>query len=247
MCTVSIIRLGDDLIRLACNRDEQLSRPLALPPRIVRINGQLAVMPIDPTGGGTWIAANEAGVMMALLNRNSIDVQQAPAGLMSRGRIIPILIGCSSAEEAIASASKLDARAYGPFRMALIDRYDRAQVISDGFEVRVMKLNPTANAVLFTSSGLGDDLVEGPRRALFDVMMRDQGMNSDTQDRYHRHRWPEREHLSLCMRRSDAKTVSHSIIELGPEQVDFRYHAAAPDEPGLDYRTTIPLLSSVQS
>jgi hypothetical protein len=253
MCTVSIIRLGDDLLRLACNRDEQRSRPMALPPRITRINARLTVMPIDPTGGGTWIAANDAGVVMALLNRNlplagRNGQRHWPArGLLSRGQIIPSLIGCSSVDDAIASALGLDARRYGPFTMVLVDRDTRAQVISDGFQTRVANLCSQDVAALFTSSGLGDHLVEAPRLALFEEMLRDSGMSATTQDRYHRHHWPNRENLSVCMRRPDARTVSHTIVELGPDRIDFRYHAAAPDEPASNLRTTFPLIQSTLS
>ncbi len=253
MCTVSIIRLGDDLIRLACNRDEQNSRPTALPPQIVRIDGHFAVMPIDPTGGGTWIAANDAGVVMALLNRNAPlsglreQQRQLTQKLMSRGRIIPLLIGCSSVESALAAASDLDAGRYGPFTLVIFDREARAQVISDGLEINVTYLDSHGKAALFTSSGLGDCLVESRRRALFGEMLKSRGISAATQDRYHRHHWPDHEALSVCMRRPDAKTVSHTIVELGPEQIDFRYHAAAPDEPGSNYRTTVSLLQSVTS
>ena len=253
MCTVSIIRLGDDLLRLACNRDEQHSRPMALPPRITRINARLTVMPIDPTGGGTWIAANDAGVVMALLNRNPPrarwDEQRRPIarGLLSRGRIIPSLIDCSSVGHAIASASDLNARQYGPFTLVLVDRDTRAQVISDGFRTRVTNLPPQDQAILFTSSGLGDHLVEAPRLALFEEMLRNGGISAATQDCYHRHHWPNRQHLSVCMRRPDARTVSHAIIELGPDQIDFRYHAAAPDEPASILRTTFPFIQSTLS
>lgn len=253
MCTVSIIRLGDDLIRLACNRDEQLSRPMALPPQVARINGHLTVMPIDPTGGGTWIAGNDAGVVMALLNRNppcagGHEQRHPPAPeLLSRGQIIPSLIGCSSVDDAIASASNLNARQYGPFTMVLVDREMRAQVISDGFETRVTNLPSQDRATLFTSSGLGDHLVESPRRALFEEMLDNCGISAATQDRYHRHHWSDREHLSVCMRRPEAKTVSHAIIELGHDQIDFHYHAAAPDEPARNHRCKFPLVLSVPS
>jgi hypothetical protein len=246
MCTVSIIRLGDDLLRLACNRDERHSRPMALPPRIAQIHGRLTVMPIDPMGGGTWIAANDAGMVMVLLNRNPPRARSA-RGMLSRGQIIPSLIGCSSMNHAIASASDLDARQYGPFTLVLVDRDTRAQVISDGFHTRVTNLPPQETAILFTSSGLGDHRVEAPRLALFEDMLRNCGISAATQDSYHRHHWPDRQHLSVCMRRLDAKTVSHTIVDLGPDQIDFRYHPAAPDEPASSFRTTFPLIEATLS
>src|SRR5690349_16175849 len=82
MCTVSIIFTGDR-IRLACNRDEQVSRPMACPPEVRTFGSNVAAMPIDPQSDGTWIGVNDAGVMMALLNRTCMPGQVTTAGAIS--------------------------------------------------------------------------------------------------------------------------------------------------------------------
>ena len=60
MCTVSWFHteLGYELF---FNRDEQKSRPTALEPRRFKQNNIESLMPIDPLGGGSWIATNNRG------------------------------------------------------------------------------------------------------------------------------------------------------------------------------------------
>ena len=239
MCTVSIIRTGSELIRLACNRDEQISRLPALAPQVARFGRHRAVMPIDPVGGGTWIAANDAGVAMVLLNRNSPGIPGS-AGAVSRGRIIPSLIRCGSAQEAISAASALKATLYGPFHLLIIDPMSIGRILSDGNRLQTTHEPLSDRPTFFTSSGLGDHLVDGPRRALFNEMFASRS-NEIIQDAFHAHSWPNRPHLSVCMRRPDARTVSYSTISIQPGRIDFHYHPAAPDEAAEDHLTTLTL------
>jgi hypothetical protein len=70
MCTLTIFPLGNGHHRLAFNRDEARSRSAATPPRWGCYGDREALLPIDPAGRGTWIAVNDAGLAMALLNVN---------------------------------------------------------------------------------------------------------------------------------------------------------------------------------
>ena len=65
MCTVTLLPLGDHL-RVMTNRDELHTRPSAHPPFITRAGAALALMPVDPQGGGTWIAGTSAGLVFAI-------------------------------------------------------------------------------------------------------------------------------------------------------------------------------------
>ncbi|MBL8880657.1 MAG: NRDE family protein [Phycisphaerales bacterium] len=272
MCTVTIIRVSpvsasdSPWLRIACNRDELRTRPLAFPPETRRFGAYHALMPIDPGSGGTWIAANDAGLTLALLNVNphirsnsredaaqfghaavhcgkalderSAPLPGAPAAAWtrrrhsrSRGEIIPMLLACADAENAAARALEFSATDFPPFRLVMADERTVAAIYSDGLTLRADPLvaHRADRAVMFTSSGLGDALVEPPRRALFDEMFSGKGDLSRTQDEFHRHVWADRPHLSVCMRRDDARTVSHTLVEVHPHWILMRYHADAPD------------------
>jgi hypothetical protein len=223
MCTVSVLRLPGDVTRVAVNRDELVTRAAALPPVVRRFGDRRAVMPVDPVSDGTWVAATDAGLVIALLNYNPPGRGNVAAP-GSRGVIIPMLLGQASARAAAAVAMSLSPESFGPFRLVVLDRETLAQVTSDGSELGLRLLDVRREAVVFTSSGLGDHLVEGPRTELFRRMM-DRGASADVQDEFHRHQWVDRPHLSVRMRRADARTVSTTVVEAGPDGIRMSYRA----------------------
>lgn len=234
MCTVTIVPLnrhaGGVGLRLACNRDESRKRPAARPPVVRRCGRHDAVMPVDPVSDGTWIAANDAGLLATLLNVNPMARPGPDSDFKkSRGLLIPRLMEFATPAEAAAVAAQIDARQFPPFRLLLIGGDEIAEFISNGEMLRRHSAPIGSRPHLYTSSGLGDALVEGPRRALFDAMFSGHADWEAAQQAFHRHAWPERRHLSVCMERADARTVSHTLVELDPERIALTYTPDAPD------------------
>lgn len=209
MCTVSVIPLANGF-RLACNRDESRLRAIALPPAIVHHEGVRAVMPRDPDAGGTWIAVTEARLAFTILNLNSEGESPSASGDRSRGEIIPRLILCRTADEVPELLKSMTVSTFRPFRLVVADRDTVLELRSDSAPVRHRLSAP----LMFTSSGLGDHLVEAPRRALFQQVMRKDGDPVANQDRFHMHRWRSHPHLSVLMERADARTVSRTVVEV---------------------------------
>jgi len=77
--------------------------------------------------------------------------------------------------------------------------------------------------VMFTSSSLGDRVVEGPRRALFASLVDHSGAPLIGQARFHRHCWPDRREISVLMTRSDAATVSRTTLDVSEHAIAIRY------------------------
>lgn len=272
MCTVTIVPLGvrgspgasaaatTGRARIACNRDEQRTRPAGLPPIVRTIGGRRVACPIDPESGGTWIGVNDAGLVFALLNANPrIRGDAALCGVVasagggafvndaaalggdgehaavtassrSRGEVIPALGACGELDEVVRAARALDARAMRPFRLVVTDGRRVASLRGADGRVSTDEVFALTAPCLFTSSGLGDALVEGPRRALFVEHFGDAADGPAAQERFHRHRWPDRPHLSVCMSRPDARTVSYTVISLD-DDATMDYYPAAPDTP----------------
>ena len=222
MCTVSIVPWADGL-RLVANRDEQRSRAAALPPRVVERDGVRAVMPIDGASGGTWVAVNELDVAFALLNLNPAG--PFTAGARSRGEIVAALTALGSLDDVAAAMIGLDPARYSPFRLICAAG---GQALEIAPHASLSRRHALDSPVVFTSSGLGDDRVEGPRRALFEEMVGGAvGDLAARQDAFHAHRWRDAPHLSVFMSRDDACTVSRTVIEMG-RRVAMTY-AGAPD------------------
>jgi hypothetical protein len=196
-----------------------------------RFGNQRAILPIDPVSQGTWIAVSDVGLAMTVLNVNPSRPRPPTTARASRGAIIPALLSSSSLEAALDRASTLPAAVYAPFRLILANAQECVEIQGDGDRLcriqRVALLRPR----LFTSSGLGDHRVEGPRRRLFEMLFQAPREWLAAQDAFHRHSWPGQPHLSVCMRRPDAQTVSQTTVAIHPDRVMLTYAPGPPDVP----------------
>ena len=95
MCTVTFIPRGEDIF-LSASRDERRERPNALPPEIHEVNGQKVLFPMDPLAGGTWMAVNENGNAVVLLNGALQKHIPQPPYRKSRGLIVLDLLSALS-------------------------------------------------------------------------------------------------------------------------------------------------------
>lgn len=254
MCTLTIIPAArcpgaasqDDApaggVRIACNRDEARVRPSAVEPQLRQIGVHQTYMPIDPVGGGTWIAASDAPLAAILMNvyLEPLDFENLPAlnratPPTSRGTIIPRVLSGRDLGGALALARELDLPQFEPFRLVLVDHEQFVELVWAGGRFEVGQPAALREPLFFTSSGLGDDLVSNPRRTLFEQVMTADVDRAAAQDAFHRHVWPDRGPASVWMTRNEARTVSLTVIQLCPHEVQFDYYPRESDEsPALD-------------
>jgi uncharacterized protein with NRDE domain len=137
MCTLTFIPKPEGYL-LGMNRDERLTRELALAP--VPVTSNLPAVYPRESGGGTWIASNAAGITFALLNQN--PGPQSPMKERSRGEIIPALMESSRFPEAMRLFQQLDLRGMLPF--LLVGIFPAEQIISqcqwDGSELKFARI-----------------------------------------------------------------------------------------------------------
>ena len=121
MCTVILLNRPGHAwpVLVAANRDEMLDRawdpPAAWWPGQPEVTGGR-----DRLSGGTWMAANQAGVMAAVLNRpGSLG---PAAGKRSRGELPLLALRADTARDAAARIAALPAAEWRPFNMVLADR-----------------------------------------------------------------------------------------------------------------------------
>ena len=191
-------------------------------------------MPIDPVSDGTWIAVNEAGLIATLLNTYQRPAAEKAArdksAFRSRGTIVPMMMTRGDAREAAAVIEKLNPQSFPPFLVIAVDGKNLVELTSDGRDFRRVDSSWDGCPLFYTTSGLGDEVVNPPRRALFDEFFSEAGALSSAQDRFHRHQWPDRPHISVCMSRAEARTVSTTIVEVGQNDVAMAYQPVPPSE-----------------
>jgi hypothetical protein len=216
--------------RLAFNRDEERTRQPARFPTMEVHGNRKAILPRDPEGGGTWIAVTEVGLAFALLNVNPPGQSSASSGGLSRGAVIPALLSADSIESV---ADMLPATAHEilrPFRLIVTDGRTWFEALGRLGTV-MCSAHVLGEPIMRSSSGLGDDMVEAPRRSLFESMFKGRdGSIESIQDEYHASRFPDHDEQSVDMSRDDARTVSTAVITVTATEVAMEYAPGAPRE-----------------
>lgn len=222
MCTVSWLVENNDY-HVFFNRDEQRSRSLAITPQPITINNTSALMPIDPDGKGTWISTNEFGLSLCLLNYyQGIKPQGA---LVSRGLLVKALSAKKTVQEAHQQLLQSTLNDYASFTLLAFGYGVSGQFVQHTWQWSGEQLTQRQLNSPFTSSSVKFEQVSASRLALANRMP----MNSVADlARYHQSHQPDKSHLSTCMHRTDAKSVSVSHIHVSQQQSFFHYKNASP-------------------
>lgn len=239
MCTLTIIPAlnARTIARVVMSRDEQRTRPHAHPPRVIDASPR-CLMPTDPQSGGTWIAASDAGLVFALLNVNpstTPPITDPAKARLSRGVIIPRLTTHTSINHAAAAALALDLDRFPPFRLIITDGTQLVELISSAAGPILNHTSKLRSPFFATSSGLGDHLVDPPRREHLSRLFSDADPSAwpELQERFHLSRSIDAPQLGVLMSRPEASTVSITKVDLAPTQIVMHYHTV---DDQLDHR-----------
>lgn len=235
MCTATWM-LTSSGYQIYFNRDEQKGRQEALPPTRFDNTGTEFVMPVDPVGGGSWIAMNEHGLSLCLLNFYQGKMPQHP--LISRGLLIKQLANCRTAHEALATLDTVPLLHYAPFSLMLFDptlTQSHGEVLGMCWNgISLSTITPQAPMV---SSGVDLHNVTAHRQGEY-LRYVEHGVTAESLRAFHASHVPRDEllafkrnachsHLSACMHRADAHTVSFTHIEVTPQLLTMNYLAGS--------------------
>lgn len=240
MCTLSIIpatAASGGAWRVAFNRDEQRARAAGTGLVLVERGARRAAHPVDPAAGGTWIAATDAGLVLAILNRNEPGLPDGRVAGTSRGALIPALLGADDLDDAAARATSIAPTIVRGFRLVATDGARVLEIAGGGGTPAPAAVEPLARPFLRASSGLGDALVAPPRAELFaaTVLRAPPEAWPAAQDAFHDHAWSDRRHLSVRMDRDEARTVSRTFIEVAPDAIRMRHANRGDTAPGAGF------------
>ncbi len=221
MCTLSWL-FGEEGLEVFFSRDEQRQRIKARPPRYYPVAD--ALMPIDPQGGGTWIAVHRRGLVLCLLNHYPDAIEQlSDEAVLSRGLIIPALIDSGDTSSCLTRLRKLRLSRYRPFSLcALHPRGQRAHWQWDGSALREFRPDPP-----LVSSSVSQPRAHRLRRKLFASLESRLGNTRDRHLHFHTSHLPEPGPYSVCMHHPETATQSLSHIQVG-RGIRFHYHDGPP-------------------
>ena len=214
MCTASWI-LRDGGYELFFNRDEKRRRAHALPPRQDDAGGVAYLAPQDGDAGGTWIAVNELGLALCLLNRYP-DPQRG--SYVSRGHLVRGLAGAPAAEEIAARLAELERTEeprFRPFVLLVLEPGTAPLRLTwDGRHVDRDTPSPPVSSSGYDPQGIGE-----VRRRQWRETLGTATPSSEELAAFHRSHRPERGPFSPCMHRDNARTVSFTHVRVTPAAV----------------------------
>jgi hypothetical protein len=209
------------------SRDEKLMRPTGLPPKEKKVNGRAVISPSEP-GGGTWIAVNDHGATLALINWYSITARVGGKAV-SRGEIINSGSAAISPDFADAALHGLTLNQINPFR--LIGIYPAtSEIVEWRWNLKqLVRKNHRWKAQQWISSGFDEPTAQRVRGKTFQQAGRQHSDGSlDWLRRLHRSHSPQTGPFSTCMHRADAATVSYTEVTVSSRLATMRHHAGAP-------------------
>lgn len=225
MCTVTWLE-SDAGYHLFSNRDELRSRGPARAPRLFESAAGRYLAPIDPDGGGSWVAVNDHGVGLTLLNDYAAQGfhPAAPGRFHSRGLLVTRLAATGSFQEMCAAFAALDLERFRPFRLVVLAPGAAARVFH--WDGRRESEEASSRPPLLTSSSFDPAGADAARRELLDAA--DHPLAVEGLLAFHRSHLPARGPLSPCMHRDDARTVSFTHVEVTGRRARMRYQDGPP-------------------
>jgi len=224
MCTMTWF-VKEDGYELFFNRDERKSRRRAELPTTQSNHGVQYLSPTDADAGGTWIAANQFGVTVCLLNHYQFEQIETYKKWTSRGEIVRRFASTPSLTEAEELFDSLDLGDYRAFRMFIIDHLgDNRLCVWDGHSARIERDLKTPKS----SSSVDAQHVKSVRKELFVSLNLVESKRVEDYINYHSSHLPSRSKESVCMHRNDASTVSLSHVSVSSEGIHFRYADGCP-------------------
>jgi hypothetical protein len=222
MCTLTFVPVEDGYL-VGMNRDELLTRPVALPPKRFQRGGMEMAYPSE-SSGGTWIACNDRGNLLALLNWNASGSPRLGEKRKTRGLVIAELIGEPDLPAADSHFQQMNLDGLFPFRLVGVFRSER--VVNewrwDGTAKQFLRLS-WARKHWFSSS-LSDSLAEEERGRVCEAVAGEPAGGSHGWLRcLHRSHVPRPGPFSVCVHRQDAATVSYTEVRCGATQISMDY------------------------
>jgi hypothetical protein len=210
------------------NRDELSSRGPESGPRAETKGDVRFLAPRDGDGGGTWIAVNEFGLSLGLLNGYAPSRGPSPARRTSRGAIILSLVEARDPAGVAVRLRALDLRAFQPFALLVVAPAPPGQLHEwDGLELRTTE-NAESRMPLASSSVDQRGASTFRRAQLAELAREAGGLSVALLERFHRSHPGGPGPLTPCMHRADASTRSHCHIHVGASTVELAHAPGSP-------------------
>ncbi len=209
MCTVTYLPLSDHDFLLTHNRDEHVTRGVAMLPQKRKVADTEVLYPQDPDAGGTWIAAS-AQFTLCLLNGGFVKHLRHLPYRHSRGQIIPDFFKYQQVD---AFLQQYDFDQLEPFTLIIADHQRNLhEIVFDGRAVCHNKPDP-AFPHIWSSVTLYTEAERAARRTYFQRFLEVSPMTQEAIIDFHKNRFEDYVDEGIQINRNGVlRTVSLTSI-----------------------------------
>jgi uncharacterized protein with NRDE domain len=205
MCTVSFVYANDSFI-LTSNRDENVTRPSAIEPRMYQTETKKIIYPKDAKAGGTWFVVDEFGNVIILLNGGKTKHIVKEKYRLSRGLIVLELMFSN----AIFSTWKtIDLTDIEPFTLVVLENKQLVQLQWNGEEKCTDNLHIN-QTYIWSSSTLYTTKIQQKREEWFyQYLKQNEEISAEKMKIFHKNTEPKDAKNGLIINRDNLyKTLS---------------------------------------
>ncbi len=214
MCTLTYYNTEDNLV-ITMNRDEKRARSESPP----QLKNNL-LMPIDDPSAGTWLAANQYGVVAALLNRYDDHNPQADS---SRGAIIPQILTDNNFAQAKAALEQLNYHKYRPYSLLLLSPAEKLRYDWNGQKLESVDLTKEENYFLSSSSWRATEVLKW-RAEQYQDFCQETDFSAQKMIEFHKLQYKDMELWGPFVERPDTHTKNICQLIISAKQLSFMYH-----------------------
>lgn len=220
MCTVSFVNNNGKIV-ITSNRDEKVSREVALKPKIYVLKNKKVIFPKDKKAGGTWYGIDEKSNVVVLLNGAKEKHIIKSSYKKSRGLIVLDIIGADSLLDAWI---KINLNEVEPFTLIVLANQKLYQLQWDEIEKHTKELDVTKNHI-WSSSTLYSSDIRILRETWFNSFLNLKTEVSES-DMFHFHKNTQKENqeFGLVVNRNNIlKTLSITQTIIQENKVSLTY------------------------
>ncbi len=205
MCTVSFVYANHSFL-LTSNRDEKITRPSAIEPKIYQTATKKIIYPKDAKAGGTWFVVDEFGNTIILLNGGKTKHIPKDKYRLSRGIIVLDLMASNAI---VATWKTIDLTDIEPFTLLVLENKHPFQLQWSGEEKSTVELD-IHQTYIWSSSTLYTPDIQQQRAEWFTQFMNEnQEISAEKMKFFHKNTEPKDEKNGLIINRDNVyKTLS---------------------------------------
>lgn len=255
MCTL-VWQLVDGALQIIANRDEQRSRVRAEAPQVYKEQGTQFIMPRDPEGDGSWIAVNEHGLTIALLNyydaishssqkgspQNNSPHKESPAqSFNSRGLLVRGLARLTEMTAIDAELAALQLQQFRPFYLLVFSGVNEPVCWTWNGETLTQSLmsQPAVTTSAWANRSVSRYRMGYITRLLKKTKTAEQTLQLLLEKMQKVVSWGGG--FALRMRRKDACTVSTTTVRVTTKAVTLHYYDYCEAESPVPLKVELPL------